>query len=562
MIRRASVALLTIAVLGAAHAAAAASDRSLSWCGTARHGARDAVWAHRERVERAGPSRTSAGGASEDVGEVAVILDQGDLAFFRNPMDLQQAGLLFAPSGDGYQVTRADRPVDAPGTPLSLGDDDSRPVELPFPFLFYGQEYRQVFVNSDGNLTFVQADAASTARNVGRLVSGPPRIAPLLADFDPTSGGTVTTTSSADRFTVTWTDVPQWSVPDKNTFEVSLRKDGGIELSYGSDLSAGIKEGVVGVAPGNGAGGLTAVDLSAAAGAESAGALGESFRQDDSLDTVAVARRFYASHPDDYAYLVVFTNRGLTDRGTFAYEQTVKNLDRGTGDDVYDLSGQYGSAGRLESFVLMDAVGKYPEDLELKFLGEDSGLAVLAHECGHRWLAQATFKDGDNVSQELLGRDGVHWSFFMDTDASHLEGNDIEDLGANHFKTVGAGLRYSPLDQYLMGLRADTEVPPFFFVRNPFDTGNTDVGRDPTTGVTFSGTRRDVTVEDVIAALGPRQPPVGQAPNAFRQAFILVSVGGPPDAAAIAKVERFRQAWPDYFARSIEGRATMTTNLH
>ena len=37
---------------------------------------------------------------------------------------------------------------------IALGDDDSRQFTLPFAFPFYGATYRQVFLNSDGNLTF------------------------------------------------------------------------------------------------------------------------------------------------------------------------------------------------------------------------------------------------------------------------------------------------------------------------------------------------------------------------------------------------------------------------
>ena len=40
------------------------------------------------------------------------------------------------------------------------------------------------------------------------------------------------------------------------------------------------------------------------------------------------------------------------------------------------------------------------------------------------------------LGQALLGRDDVHWSFFFDSDASHLEGNDLEDVGDGSFRSV------------------------------------------------------------------------------------------------------------------------------
>ncbi|HRB13559.1 MAG TPA: hypothetical protein PKU70_11150, partial [Vicinamibacteria bacterium] len=171
---------------------------------------------------RAASSNTRAAGTSRS-GDVAVLVDQGDLIFLANSMDLQGKGLEFRP---GYTVSRVDRPLGPDGVAITLGDDDSREVPLPFAFPFFGKTYDKAFVNSDGNLTFEAKDDASTSRTLARLVSGPPRVAPLLADLDPSSGGRVSTTSTASAFTVKWTDVPQFEIPDKNTFELTLFPDG------------------------------------------------------------------------------------------------------------------------------------------------------------------------------------------------------------------------------------------------------------------------------------------------------------------------------------------------
>ena len=550
-------------LLSAAEGAAASARGRAAWCGTGRDGARDAVWAHREQRERRGAEARTVR-ASLDVGQIAVVMDEGDLALVANVMDLQRSGLRFSPTGGGYAVSRVDLPLEPDtGTPLSLSDDDSEPVTLSFSFPFYGRTYSQVFVNSDGNLTFGQKDDASTARSVGRFVGGPPRVAPLLADFNPETGGTVSAQDLRDHLTVTWRAVPQFDHTDRNTFQVTLWADGRVDFVYDQELTSGIDEGVTGVAPGSAQGGLTAVDFSAAAGVSGgSGALAESFRAEDGLDTVAVARKFYATHGDDYQQLVIFTSRRLVGANTFAYEQTVRNGDAGIGAGVQDRSADYGSRGRLESFITMDAISKYPDDLSRRFLGEDSALSVLAHEAGHRWLVNARFRDGATTSSELLGRDEVHWSFFADTDGSFMEGNDIEPEADARFRTAGASLRYSALDQYLMGLRDAAEVPPFFFVRGPSGTSDTDAGRSPRTNVFFNGARKDVTIADVIAALGTRRPAGAPWSAPFRQAFVYVSVGGPPDSAAIEKVERIRAAWPAFFAAGVEGRGAVDPTLN
>ena len=90
------------------------------------------------------------------------------------------------------EQTKVYVPAASAGTLIAgLGDDDSALVPLPFPFPFFGASYRQVYINSDGNLTFLAAESASTARLTGRVTGGPPRIAPLFDDLDPsrTAGG-------------------------------------------------------------------------------------------------------------------------------------------------------------------------------------------------------------------------------------------------------------------------------------------------------------------------------------------------------------------------------------
>ena len=148
----------------------------------------------------------------------------------------------------------------------------------------------------------------------------------------------------------------------------------------------------------------------------------------------------------------------------------------------------------------------------------------------------------------------------MDSDASYDEGNEITDLGGGQFRTAGASLRYGPFDQYLLGLRRPEDVPTFFIVGNPSATA-TDPGRSPETGVTFRGTRRDVTMSEVIAAMGPRTPVASTNLRPWRQAFVYVSVGGPVDPAAIAKLDHIRQQWEPFFRAAVNERRGVDTRL-
>jgi len=196
-------------------------------------------------------------------------------------------------------------------------------------------------------------------------------------------------------------------------------------------------------------------------------------------------------------------------------------------------------------------------------LVENTTLAVLGQEVGHRWLAFLEFRKDGAPSDLLLGRDQAHWSFFFDSDASVLEGNDIEDLGGGSFRTVGAVSRFSLLDQYAMGLVAQSAVPPFFYVESPTNMSVTRTRESsPQVGVTFNGTRRDVLIEDIVAIHGPRVPSAADAPKAHRQAFIYVtSAGRNAEPAQVAKLDRIRLQWEEFFLRATDGRMRAVTSL-
>lgn len=211
--------------------------------------------------------------------------------------------------------------------------------------------------------------------------------------------------------------------------------------------------------------------------------------------------------------------------------------------------------------VLMDSFTKYSATPAELVLREETTLSVLAHEVGHRWLATARFSDGGISSTELLGRQQAHWSFYMHSSGSHDEGNQIEDLGGGVFKTGPTSQRYGPLDQYLMGLRTPDEVRPFFFIRNPIADGAQTPERAPQSNVDIKGTKREVSIAEVIAAMGPRSPAPAPNPPAWRVAFLYVTDGDAADPLAVALVDRIRSQFEDYFPLSTEGRLSIETRL-
>jgi len=432
---------------------------------------------------------------------------------------------------------------------------------VPFAFTFFGRQQTAAVVNSDGNITFGESDTASTARNVSRFLSGPPRIAVFFADLDPSAGGSVWVNAGGGEFTVTWCGVPGYESSDRATVQATLSPDGTIEMRFGGTTS--LTAAVVGVSPGA-TSEFVAADLTAGARAGASTGLGEKFSTTADLDLEAASRRFLASHGDAFDQLIFWTDQRVV-ADAFAFETTVANGIRGLGIGTFDESRAYGSGGRLSSVVLMDNLAKYPDDPRQKFLGENDTVSVIGQEVGHRWLVFFRFLDADRqVSDALLGRDEAHWSFFADSDASVMEGNDIEDLGGGRFRTVGAVSRYNRTDLYAMGLVGPGDVPPFFYVEGPTNTSPGVSGSDaaPRVGVTFNGTRRDVRLQDIVDVVGPRQPGVADAPKTWRQAFIfVVGAGRQADQAQIAKLDRIRTTWEAFYSDAVERRGQVETKL-
>ncbi len=534
----------------AADQAAARALKTNVLDGSPRWRVLDALWTHREYAARRNrsdderrslsPSRSNA-----DVGEIAVIQDEGDLVLPPNTFDLRSQGLRFTRNGaGGYNITRIDGNFRAAiGTRLTLQDD------VPFEFSFYGKTQTAAFVNSDGNITFEEADKSSTERNVARLLTGPPRVSPFLADLDPTTGsGRIFLNAASDQYTVTWCTVRGFDSPRNVTVQATLLPNGNIEMIYGAGITLG--SAIVGLSPGR-TGTFTTVNLSDAGPTDGgSAAVGERFAENAQVDLVAHQLVLWSDAPV------------ISD--AFAYETTVKNEIRGIGVDTYDLAADFGSAGRLRSLVVMDWLVKYRDNPAEKFLGENNTLSLLGQETGHRWLAFLEFRDRTaQRSQALLGRDLAHWSFFFDSDASVMEGNDIEDLGGGSFKTVAAVQRYSRLDQYAMGLLPATDVGGFFYVESPTNMSSTRTNESaPEVGITFNGTRRDVLMLDITAIQGARVPSVADSAKVHRQAFVyLVSSGKTADAGQVSKVDTIRRAWEAFFLQATERRMQAITTL-
>ncbi|HLN03853.1 MAG TPA: hypothetical protein VK335_31490 [Bryobacteraceae bacterium] len=537
---------------------------------------RQAVRAHRRALQFAEVRNAATLAPAQDIGEVAILPDDGGVVARRNAFDLDQQTLTFVPAPPlsgayGFQVTAAsyDDAAAAAGTLLPLADDDTRQVSIAFPFPFFGNTYKTVFVNSDGNLTFTEGDNGATERSLGRLAGGAPRIAPLFEDLDPSqSKQGVFVTSEPGRLVVSWVQVPEYSVfgtGGVETFQVRLYPDGRIQFAYAGINTFGT---VVGIGPGRLLGESSVVSFTAGDSAAYAATVAERFITADEIDIETATQRFFETHDDSYDYIAFFNDEGIwASTGALAWEQTLRNHRTGYGDVQVDDGAEYGSASRLQSVLNMGPLSLYPASptgiISLRAGSGYNMLKLLGHEAGHLFLAYASVPDpNDPAAQPMLGIEYVHWAFNFDAEGSFMEGNQIQDNGVNaepRFVTTAAVDQYSPLDQYLMGLRAPGEVPPTFLV-----TGNASgiATQFPQVGVGFDGMRQDIQISDIIQAEGRRTPDSSVAQRHFRMAFVLIVKGGTtPPASEVAQVDGYRSQFEPFYSSATGGRAFMDATL-
>lgn len=265
----------------------------------------------------------------------------------------------------------------------------------------------------------------------------------------------------------------------------------------------------------------------------------------------AIAKEFFRLHKDEYDFLVIFTNFdfNMLDADTLGFYTGVKNNITGIGQEIFDNSALYGSAGRLQGTIDMgNLAGKVSNPLVAGF---ETTLNVLSHEMQHRWAAYVKFKNADGtISTALLGKDGAHWSFKLDSKASLMYGNQWQDNGNGTFTALAARNSYSPLDLYLMGMLDKSKVPPMLLIENP----SIDPAKLPEPGTVITGTARYVTIEDIIAAEGERVPSAASAPKQFKMAFVYAVNPGTFNPEALLGIENVRNGFLTRYSILTDGK--------
>jgi len=199
--------------------------------------------------------------------------------------------------------------------------------------------------------------------------------------------------------------------------------------------------------------------------------------------------------------------------------------------------------------------------------GQDVHAWVFSHELSHYWLAHGMLPERERRN-DLLGRQTAHWSYFMHTPNSPIEGNAWIDHGDGSFTTdLDVEPRFSSLDLYLMGLDGPDKVEPFFYIDDPQGadrhkaSGPEHLYQDvrEIEPVTVEGTRVDVTIDEIVAALGQRSPRVGQAPTHFDLLTVLVlNPSEDLEPATLDRVDELQTAWEAGWSHYTGERSTIS----
>ncbi len=193
-------------------------------------------------------------------------------------------------------------------------------------------------------------------------------------------------------------------------------------------------------------------------------------------------------------------------------------------------------------------------------------VSQIGHELGHRWAASASAL----VNGETIPLGPTHWAAGVHLQAAFPYGRSYEAdlMGGSTWKENGDGT-YTQLDRdyynpakgwswlalYLMGLAKPEEVPPFFILRNLQRTGQQDADGRPI----YKGDKTVITINDVIAAMGPRSPAFDAAQRKFNTAIVVITMPGKkPTPALIKAANDISEKWIAFWSKTTGGRSTMT----
>ena len=227
------------------------------------------------------------------------------------------------------------------------------------------------------------------------------------------------------------------------------------------------------------------------------------------------------------------------------------------------LKGHWGVPIWMKSWYVFDA---YP------FLEENErfnrGLYLFAHEFAHSWLAYSSYDKSGKREPLYRDRCRCHWRWDLHAPAafpwhgeafgssSIMGGYFWQDHGQGRFTlhTNSSADGFSWLDLYGMGLADADEVPDMFIVRNLQKVD------DPNSLPIYTGEKEIVSIDQIVAAEGPRVPGTTHSQKVFNAGFVyLLEPGQTPSGDLLDLHARYRDKAVEYWSHITGGRSQITT---
>ena len=228
-------------------------------------------------------------------------------------------------------------------------------------------------------------------------------------------------------------------------------------------------------------------------------------------------------------------------------------------------------AGRLKGrwalpvWMKSDHVVNHNRDERTRF---DRGLLLFAHELTHAWTAHASYLR-NGVREPLYGNYcRCHWRRDLHVPAAfpwHAdEAGPHSLMGSKYWRDNEDGTftpldgywggGHSWLDLYMVGLADASEVPDMFILRNlkPVREGD-EYGP-------HTGDREIVSIEQVVAAEGRREPSAPDAQKVFNAGFVyLLEPGQTADDDMLRLHAEYRDKVVEHWLHITGGRSQITT---
>lgn len=195
---------------------------------------------------------------------------------------------------------------------------------------------------------------------------------------------------------------------------------------------------------------------------------------------------------------------------------------------------------------------------------------LLNQEFGHHWLYFARVDIG-GMASTIVNPDGAHYAGWVHTpavlpvfqadDSSSLGGSWWTDNLDGSFVSSPAlsNFAYNWTDLYLLGLATPAEVDApanWWYIANPVPSPPSAYW--PPGGFRVdTGVREALSVNQIIAVHGPRDPAYPAAPNAFRVPFVLVVRPNQVPVADIDALAGYCLDWITDFDLSTNGRGSV-----